>query len=191
MAALWTSVVALLAAVAQFILFTMAFDALNRAQPDRAAATAWAQASVALGAIAVALTGFAMYRRRVHAVWPVASAGLGLATGTFLAYQLPETFGLLGELGWLYLEGGLLALLVAPFVVFLVFVFTDRGAAGWGIGLGTLGLHATAYLVVVGYLLANLERLAGQAEEANASSLALIATLLALAGAAWARRRDV
>lgn len=189
--ALWTSVVALIAGVVQFLLFVAAFNALNQGRADRAHAAALSQGSLAAGVVALALAGFAAYRRKVPVAWPAGAAGIGVVVGIYFAFQLPETFGFLGAAGWLFFESVLLLLLVAPFVVFIVFVFTDRHVQGWALGLGILLLHAATYVVLVAYLLANLERMARRAEEANAASLAVASTVVAVVAAAWLRRRLV
>lgn len=189
--ALWAGVVALVASIFQFLLFVGAFGALNQGRVDRPHVALLGQGSVAAGVLALGLAAYAAYRRRAHVAWSVGAAAVGFVIGAFFASQVPESFGFLGAIGWLYFETVLLVLLVAPFVVFVVFVVSERRTLGWGIGLGIVVLHASAYLILVAYILANLERLARRAEEANAASLAAVATVGALVVAAWLRRRDV
>lgn len=181
---------ALFLALGQFIAFINAYDALNQSSPRVEESRAWLLGALVAGIAAVAFVAWAAYQRHAHPALAAAGGGLGLLFGVSFPPEL--SFGWLAGLGWLILEMILLALLLIPLIVFLVMVFGPHQRAAWGLGTGIVLLHVLSYSVLVAFMLANLDALAAEAEQANEAPTAagpLVLLLLGGCAGAWRRTR--
>lgn len=176
----------------QFFTFLSSFEALNQARADRSQASLFAFLTLLLAATAIGCVAWAVYRLQYSFVGLGVGTGLGIVAGLFVAPQIHENFGFLGEIGWLMFEAFAVLVLLLPGILGIVYWFGESANVGWSLAGGVIGIHAAGWATLAITILLNLEELARRGEQANSTpAWGLIAAAAVVGAAALAVRSRV